>query len=69
MSYYERNREMCKQKALERYHANRDEINEKQKLYFRETYYRFCNKYRDIQRKNIITKKYGLEYYKIIKNI
>ena len=39
LSYYERNREKCKQKALEYYHNNRSECNNRQKIYYKNIYY------------------------------
>ena len=39
LSYYERNREKCKQKSLEYYHNNKTECNNRQKIYYRNIYY------------------------------
>ena len=38
-TYYNRNKEICKQKALEYYHNNRLIRNEIQKEYYRNVYY------------------------------
>ena len=38
-TYYSRNKEICKQKALEYYHNNRLIRNEVQKEYYRNVYY------------------------------
>ena len=67
MSYYSKNREKCKQKSLDYYYKNQEMLNEKHEIYFREVYYQNPINWANINRKNIITKKYGLEYYKILK--
>ena len=52
LSYYERNRERCKQKALEYYHNHRSECNNRQKIYYRNIYY-------PLRRIKMLKKAYG----------
>ena len=51
-TYYERNKERCKQKALEYYYKNHDEINNRQKIYYRNIYY-------PLRRIKMLKKAYG----------
>jgi hypothetical protein len=52
LSYYDRNREKCKEKALEYYHNNQKECNKRQKIYYRNIYY-------PLRRIKMLKKAYG----------
>ena len=61
-TYYQKNRERLLKQAKERYHKNKDIINEKQKKYFRDIYY--PKKAYDIIHKRI----FKLKHKPVIKN-
>jgi hypothetical protein len=51
-SYYDRNKEKCKKKALEYYYNNKSYCNNRQKVYYRTIYY-------PIRRIKMLKKAYG----------